>query len=190
VRGLIFRGQRWLASEAAMKLYLGSSCHLAETTHRRAEELRAMGHDVVSRWTERPILVHLTEQDMKDIAWADYKELLSAGTVVIDCSVPSSSGGLATEIGLALAARKTLYIVAPDKNVFCRLATKLFPDWDSFMTFLQHGEPVRVLKTQDTPEPPFSNSHADVAVASRALTRTSHPRRPRASTSPKKALAA
>lgn len=129
----------------AMKLYLGSSCHLAETTHRRADELRAVGHDVVSHWTEWPILVHLTEQDMYDIAWADYKELMTAGTVVIDCSVPSSSGGLATEIGLALAARKTLYIVAPDKNVFARLATKMFPTWDEFMVFLTTKSTTRLL---------------------------------------------
>jgi len=118
--------------------YLGGSCTLAPEIARRSDELRALGYDIKSHWTTRPLLVELSPDVAHSIARADFRELMASTIVVIDCSVASSSGGLESEIGISLGARKILYIIAPSKskNVFATLATATFPDYQAFKDFL------------------------------------------------------
>jgi len=114
------------------KVYLGSSMANMARVRDLNEQLRELGLDVVSTWAAEP-----PDRIARVAAIADARELLSADMVVIDTTVPSSTGGWHSEIGLALASGKTLAIVGPCTNIFAELATQKFYDWEECFAWLR-----------------------------------------------------
>lgn len=112
-----------------------------------ADELRALGYRVVSRWihqhggsleeslkgpelTADPELgLPFANADLEDIEFADililFTELNGGG-----------KGGRHTEFGYAVARRKRIIIVGPRENVFHTLPfIQWHPDWDHFISY-------------------------------------------------------
>ncbi len=124
-----------------IKCYIGSSMANAERIRHQNEVVRALGYDVVSTSAVEP-----PDRPAMVAAAQDTKELMLSEVVVIDTTVPSSSGGLHSEIGLALASGKTLVIVGPQSNVFPLLAQRRSETWEQCEAWLRvYGEIRRVL---------------------------------------------
>lgn len=146
--------------------YLAARYGRREELVEYAEELRALGHQVTSRWlrgdhqadeleTERDggcervpeIAVRFAEEDLEDLAFAD---------VVVSFTEPprstASRGGRHVEFGMALGWRlagflsltreaRRLVVVGPRENVFhCLSQVEVFADWSSFVGHLTGAE--------------------------------------------------
>jgi hypothetical protein len=124
-----------------------------------AEELRARGHEVVSRWLDGSHEADETERDYASVGYAenaarfaseDAIDVENADLLVSFTEPPESSsgrGGRHVEFGLALALRQIEYddrseeprllvVVGPRENVFHTLADEVFEDWPSFLDWL------------------------------------------------------
>lgn len=82
-----------------------------------------LGHAVRSRWLDCPIDTPPATCAAMDMADIDACDLLIAFTEPPDVY---STGGRHVEFGLALAARKPIWIVGPEENVFHYLTTRRF----------------------------------------------------------------
>lgn len=109
------------------KIYLAAAYSESESMLGVRDVLQVLGHEVTSRWidtakhhpyplgpetlTDEPVLGRLhAKADMEDVRAADW--------VIVFTTVPSTSGGFHTEVGMALAWGKKITIVGPRCNVF------------------------------------------------------------------------
>jgi nucleoside 2-deoxyribosyltransferase len=115
-----------------MKIYLASRFSDRPLLREHAAELWQMGHSVTSRWlheTARP--AHMTEDEHAvKTALVDIVDLHAADLMIRFLHDASRTGGADTEVGLALAAGKLLWIVGPYRNIFHRLADRRFDTWE------------------------------------------------------------
>ena len=100
-------------------------------------DLRSRGYDVVSTWAERDE----SDESARAIARRDFDDLMTADTLVVLVDPPSSSGGLATELGIMLGLRSQapglkVYAIGRSRNVFDELADRRFAQWSDFLRWL------------------------------------------------------
>ncbi len=106
-----------------------------------AEELRAVGHTVVSRWLdgchEIPPTGITDKQSLemaRIFAIDDISDLAKADTFVFFSELPNTTsvrGGRFVELGMAIATRKRCIVVGRHENIFSALPqVELYPDWD------------------------------------------------------------
>lgn len=119
-----------------------------------AEELRASGHEVVSRWLDGSHEADELERDYASAGYTidalgfateDVEDVLCADLVVSFTEPHGEGGGRGgrhVEFGLALGRRvfdrdpPTLVLIGPRENVFHALADDVFEDWPSFLDWL------------------------------------------------------
>jgi hypothetical protein len=126
-------------------IYLAAQYERKEEMRKYRDELSSLGLNVTSRWIDnegqdeglgindldveyrRGILPALT--DTEDIARADVFIMFTNGL---------GRGGHHTELGIALAMNKEIFIIGKRENVFhCLSAITIFPDWETFIVWLQ-----------------------------------------------------
>ena len=105
------------------KVYLAGSFPLRQHLRRIRTELEAMGYTVTSRWLdvdERPVMGNTKTWTEYAHKWGvrDYEDVLTADIVVIDLTIPSTSGGTHVELGLALGRGKKVLFIGERKTVF------------------------------------------------------------------------
>ena len=98
-----------------------------------------MGHGVTSRWlNEAPRPSHISEAEhARKTALVDIVDLNQADLVIRFLHDVSKTGGADTEVGLALAASKLLWIIGPPRSIFHHLADRQFDTWDQARSQLQ-----------------------------------------------------
>jgi hypothetical protein len=107
--------------------------HMKTIIAERVTRLKALGVRVNSTWmfqAEGP----LTEESMREIAERDIRELLASELVICDATRASSSSGYHSEVGAAIAAGITLWVVGKREeitNVFFRCGRPVwFDTWE------------------------------------------------------------
>jgi hypothetical protein len=70
------------------------------------------------------------DEHAKKTACVDWLDIGAADLVIRFLHDASRTGGADTEVGLALAAGKLLWIVGPYRNIFHRLADRRFDTWE------------------------------------------------------------
>jgi hypothetical protein len=100
-----------------MKIYLAARFSRLDEMRKYADELKEDGHEITSSWN------YGGEEGLTftDIALLDVRDVLSADAVVSFTEPYGSSnvgGGRHVEFGVALAAKKKLFIVGEREQVF------------------------------------------------------------------------
>jgi hypothetical protein len=129
-----------------MRVYLAARYSRWQELAGYAEELRAIGYEVTSRWIKGDHELRADGQGEADhwaVVWAseDREDLLAADIVVSfteGADVPGRArGGRHVEFGMALETGKRLLVVGPRENVFHHLpGVERFADWPSCLRFL------------------------------------------------------
>lgn len=124
-----------------LRVYIGGSMNNMARIAAMNEQVAARGCRVVSSWAFTP-----TDRPAVEAARQDYREIMQADLLIVDCTVPSSSGGLNTEVGIALGRPIPFVLVGRSRNVFEELAYKMFDTWDECLSWLRvYIEAVRVI---------------------------------------------
>jgi hypothetical protein len=110
-----------------VKLYLASRYTRRAEMLEYAEELEALGHEVVSRWI---LGEHDSEEatptDAQQASWAgeDFGDIYLSDALIAFTETPDigySRGGRMVELGIALGLHRLVYLVGPAENCFCHL---------------------------------------------------------------------
>ena len=126
-----------------MKIYLAASFANRAVLRPIRDKLWEMGHDVVSTWLDEsvppPGMLQPTFE--RKLGLKDLAESASADLVIADFSVPSTTGGVHVEYGLAIGRfqRQSVWIIGPLKGVFHYLADMHFATWAECLHYL-HGQ--------------------------------------------------
>ena len=122
-----------------MKIYLAS---FFDTRARLAPHIRALeerGNKVISRWLiEHKNVAYKTstEDYLTGCAIIDIQDIDNADALIIDTIDETPRGGRECEFAYAAFGRHIpTFVVGPLRNVFHRLATKHFKDWDECLEF-------------------------------------------------------
>ena len=127
-----------------MKVYLAASFPRHKEMREKAEQLKKLGYQVVSRWWEDPRPYNDLRDDLERTqkACQDLADLLGADHIIIvldDIKQLQSRGGYHTELGMAyilsLTSRKIqITLVGARRNIFCYLpAIQHFPSWENMI---------------------------------------------------------
>lgn len=108
-----------------MKIYLAARFSRKPELCIYADQLRAAGHEVTSRWLgqdDESTYEELTPEGCRKCAVHDIADVLRADCVISftePIGIPNSSrGGRHVEFGIAAASHKRLIVVGPCENVF------------------------------------------------------------------------
>lgn len=90
--------------------------------------------EVVSSWlwSEEPDNGDYSEEQAKEWAKRDCREVGTADLLILDTLDDSNTGGREVEFGLAGAWGTTTVIIGPYRNVFHRLANEHFDNWEDY----------------------------------------------------------
>ena len=124
-----------------MRCYLASRYSRREELLGYAAELRALGHEVTSRWllgnhemSDREVASEAANQERVRFALEDWEDLEAADCGIAFTEPPRSEfsrGGRHVEAGAALAWEKLVYLVGPVENVFYALPqVRRFRSWE------------------------------------------------------------
>jgi len=99
-----------------MKIYIASPHDCADFVRELADVLEEDSHDVVSTWFRQdvgyvPDMSNKAINDMDDIRSAD-------GIIIYNPKSHNSRGGFHTELGIALALEKRIFLLGERTNVF------------------------------------------------------------------------
>jgi nucleoside 2-deoxyribosyltransferase len=126
------------------KVYLAAPFAKQDEIATYAEELRALGIVVTSRWLDEPESSSETDvqQAQRDLADIDNADVLISFTEPpafkdypgIFISYTNPRGGRHVEFGYALAQGKEVWVVGYRENIFHHLPqVKFFPSWSAVM---------------------------------------------------------
>jgi nucleoside 2-deoxyribosyltransferase len=109
-----------------LKVYLAAQFKQINEMRKYAEELRAEGIEVVSRWLEEKVspnisLKEMTPDECKRTAEVDLEDIQNADVFVlftVDPDEPTKRGGRHFESGVAFALGKPTIFVGPYENIF------------------------------------------------------------------------
>jgi hypothetical protein len=128
----------------AMKLYLAARFERRPEMFKLAGRLAELGHVITSGW-----VASCAEPDAV-AARQDLVDLLAADSIILFTENPvarlpfTARGGRHVKFGIALQARKRLFIVGPRENLFHELPGVLrFPDTESMLRMLDVLAPPR-----------------------------------------------
>lgn len=125
------------------KIYLAARYSRREELNGYAEQLRAAGHEITSRWLlgnhqidDQGLSEEAKAEERTRFAEEDYADLAGAGWCISFTEAPRSSnsrGGRHVEFGISLAMTKRCTVIGPRENVFhCLPQVYWYPDWESF----------------------------------------------------------
>lgn len=118
------------------RIYLAARFARREELRAIAEELRAAGASVTSRWLNQSPLgdSELGSARAATLAEMDFGDLRSADVCIAFTESGDGSngrGGRHAELGIALALNLRVIVVGPREHVFhCLPAVEQFPDWE------------------------------------------------------------
>lgn len=125
------------------RVYLAGSIARREEIKRYQEELRNEGFYITSRWLDDSF-PHYSEGQMPHnvaagCATRDMQDVLSADLVIVFSNgVSAPGGGRHVELGIALAARKTVLLVGPLEHVFHAYPGIVnFSSWYDCLTYIR-----------------------------------------------------
>jgi nucleoside 2-deoxyribosyltransferase len=131
-----------------MKIYTAATFSEQNRIRHNKERLFQLGHSVISTWLEEQIKPEgmTDEQFGRKMAAKDLREIMYADCFILDLENPSKTMGKMVEYGFALANHKLIYLVAPEGtmtkgHVFCFLADRIFPNWDSLFKHFEAHHP-------------------------------------------------
>lgn len=124
-----------------MKVYIAASMNALSSVLLYAEELERSNIQCTSRWrfeepgVQRgsPEYIGFATKDMEDIERSDF--------VIVLNDVPSSTGGLHTELGYALALRKNIIVVGERRSPF-DFVPQHAATWENALRLLSKEETV------------------------------------------------
>lgn len=124
------------------RIYLAARYSRANELRGYADQLRALGETITSRWLYGDYPTdengRSLEADMETrgrVAKEDMHDVLSANIVICFTEEPRSGGrgGRHVEMGVALGSQRTCIVIGPRENVFCcHPAVDYFETWDAF----------------------------------------------------------
>lgn len=136
-----FFGDR--AGEREMKLYIVASyerkAQIEEYAQFISEHIPRI--KVVSTWHNTPWQAEgtLTQAELASLADQALFEIFLAEAILIFSEPPASPfkrGGRHVELGYALRAMKTIYLIGPRENIFYNLPEVIhFPSWSIFCSY-------------------------------------------------------
>lgn len=108
------------------------------------DALQAAGFKVKADWLDidAPSDREVSEAYLQEMAGIDYGQC-SAADILVYCNTGYKSEGKATELGIALALGKPIYVVGPggrSNNIFLNLGQPVFEDVDALIGHLIAGE--------------------------------------------------
>lgn len=101
-----------------MRVYIAGSFAQRERLAAVAGQIEFAGHEVTSTWLHEPKFEELTDWVMRACANNSFLDLERADALLLFTDVPSTTGGFHAELGMALTARKPVYMHGPRSNVF------------------------------------------------------------------------
>ena len=104
-----------------MKLYISGSFSDRDRLTEFANNLSYLGEEITSSWLTEPIIKVEGEHDAWEKRARANEDLLDverSDALLLVTYVESSTGGYNTELGIALANRKPIYLVGPKRSVF------------------------------------------------------------------------
>lgn len=123
-----------------MKIYIAGHFPCRYRLRPFRDQLQAMGHLVVSSWLDTPDVFDSISGDHGDdqaicsrTASRDMADIAKAQTLILDTIAEDPNGGREVEFGLAEGLPR--YIVGPYRNVFHRLASHRFNDWEECLAY-------------------------------------------------------
>ncbi len=130
-----------------MKIYLASRYSRREELLKYAQDLKAFGIEVTSRWINgnhqidyAGLSAEAKAAELQRFAEEDWEDLMAADCCVSFTEEPRSSnsrGGRHVEFGAALARGKQCVVIGPRENVFhCLTSVQIFPSWDDAFPYI------------------------------------------------------
>lgn len=124
-----------------MRIYLAARYTRRMELRGYADELRAVGHEITSRWLEgdhelddRGLSAEGSAIERIRFAREDYADVAAAQLIICFTEPPRaepSRGGRHVEFGVALGLDKSIYVVGPRENVFyCLPWVAVFDRWE------------------------------------------------------------
>lgn len=103
------------------KVYIAASYPRKAEAAEYARQYAGKGYTVVSKWHDLEEGYDKGEESLVVAAKRDLKNLMSCDVFVCLTGDKLSSGGRHTELGVAIALKKVIYIIGPRESVFHRL---------------------------------------------------------------------
>jgi hypothetical protein len=123
------------------RIYLAGKWEEAATIKQYADELRLLGHTITMPWFETHVL---GQEDLTQSAIEDDEGVKTADYAIFIFEKPLSYGGAYTELGLAIAYGRRVFVVghAGDKNIFTNHpSVKRAETWTEAKQKLDHYSP-------------------------------------------------
>ncbi len=100
--------------------------------------------DITSTWCDEPPLVaddyRNAAREMRSRGNEDFLDIERSDIFCVLTRVKSTSGGLHTELGIALGMRKRIFLVGPRLNVFHHMnVVDMFDDVDSLVNHIEYA---------------------------------------------------
>ena len=127
-----------------IRVYLAARYSRREELCRYADDLRALGIEVTSRWLagnhqidDAGLSVEAKSAERTRFATEDYADVMAADWCISFTETPRSSnsrGGRHVEFGAALASGLRVVVIGPRENVFhCLPDVEVYPGWAEFV---------------------------------------------------------
>jgi len=124
-----------------MRIYLATSYARREEMMKVAEDIRAIGGEVTSRWITGAHEIEPGNNSRNlEFAIDDWYDLMGADTFILftEAQQAVTRGGHHVEFGIALALDKRMMLVGPQMNVFHYLdKVSIFPTWEKCLARLR-----------------------------------------------------
>lgn len=129
------------------RIYLAARYSRREELCGYADQLRAAGHVVTSRWIngnhqvdDRGLSVEAHRSERERFAMEDFEDVCTANVIINFTEQPRSSnsrGGRHVELGIALGLGMRCIVVGPRENVFhCLPSVAVYETWESALAAL------------------------------------------------------
>jgi len=134
-----------LEGESVLKIYIAGRYGRRKELAECAEELRAIGHSITSRWLtgihdaldEKPSIEEARRFALEDLEDLNAADILLAFTEAPGETQGRARGGRHVELGYAIAKGKPICIIGHRENVFCSLPEVFH--FDTFRAFYTWG---------------------------------------------------
>ena len=122
-----------------MKVYLAGKLGAKPLLQLARKELMAQGHTVTSRWLDYADEGNYSEHKQAEYALRDLEDIKQANCLILySGDEPANGGGRECEWGFALSRMSISHriVVGVKRNVFHRLCTQHFNDWNECLAWM------------------------------------------------------
>ena len=124
----------------ATRVYISGSFQELEDLQEFANFLRAYGYNVTSSWMYEPEALPDLEWVRRARANEDVEDIRRADVFVMSSEMDTHNGGRHTELGIAIAERKSIHVYGPRPNTFMYVnQDKAWKNQDDIRTYIKIG---------------------------------------------------